>query len=134
MKILFDNLETEKFFYNALCNSLNYLSKYGCEINYTKKDYMDAKKRLEKNPSLMFDNYTICYEDVLIEILRGGKTITCKDNENGLDDSIINLKDVHERMEMTPLRHLMDMYNEIDDADTADAILQTIFYKDVIFG
>jgi hypothetical protein len=29
---------------------------------------------------------------------------------------------------------LMDAVNENDDADTADAILQTVFYGEVIFG
>jgi hypothetical protein len=46
----------------------------------------------------------------------------------------ICLADVHERVQQTPHRHLMNMVEENDDADTADAILQTVFFSDIIFG
>lgn len=134
MTIKLTKIESEKFFYNALCNGLHYLSQYGCEVDYNKKDYTAAKKRLEKNPSLMIEkNNRICYEDVMLEILKGGKTLICK-NEDYSADSIISLKDVHERVQKTQANHLMNMINENDDADTADVILQTVFYKDIVFG
>lgn len=34
----------------------------------------------------------------------------------------------------TPIDHLMDAINQEDDAITADVILQTVFYEDIIFG
>ena len=46
----------------------------------------------------------------------------------------ITLKTVHERVSHTPFRHLNDALNEGGDAITADVILQTVFFDDVIFG
>ena len=69
-----------------------------------------------------------------MEILRIGGKLTLVDEENGMGDKSILLKDVHSRVAKTPIRHLMDAVNEQDDADTADCIIQTVFYKEVIFG
>ena len=129
MTIKLTPTEAEKFFHNALCNGLQYLSQYGCKIDYSEHDYKKAKERLQQE-----NLSSICYEDVLLEILIGGKTLTLIDTENGCDDSVITINDVYERLPLTPLRHLTDMMNEQDDADTADVILQTVFYEDVIFG
>jgi hypothetical protein len=52
----------------------------------------------------------------------------------GENDSTISLSDVHERVPQTPIRFLTDMINENDDAETADVIIQTVFYDDIIFG
>lgn len=130
MKIQLTNPEAIKFFHNALCNGLHYLSQYGCEIEYNEHDYRKAKEKLQIDPSIT----SVCYEDVLIQILEDGKTLICRDTENGCDDSVITIDDVYERLPLTPMRHLLNMVNEQDDADTADAILQTVFYEDIIFG
>jgi hypothetical protein len=52
----------------------------------------------------------------------------------GENDSTISLSDVHERVSQTPIKFLTDMITENDDAETADVIIQTVFYKDIIFG
>jgi hypothetical protein len=46
----------------------------------------------------------------------------------------ITLTEVHERVSKTPLDHLLDMIKEDDDACTADVILQTVFFNDVVYG
>lgn len=69
-----------------------------------------------------------------MEILRIGKPLTMVDRENGEDDASIYLDDVHERVANAPIEHLMDMINGNDDAVTADAIVQSVFYGEVIFG
>ena len=125
--------EAESHFYNALCNGLGYIGDYGLELTYDDADYEAAKQNILKNRTAA-DISTVCYEDVLLQILRDGKTLTLIDNEGGEDDAIITLKDVHERVEKTPLRHLMDAINENDDAITADVILQTVFLNDVVYG
>jgi hypothetical protein len=56
------------------------------------------------------------------------------DHEEGMDKVSITLNDIHERVKSTPIRHLMDMINEQDDATTADIILQHTFYQDIIFA
>jgi hypothetical protein len=69
-----------------------------------------------------------------MEILRLGGKLVLVDEENGMGDKAITLKDVHTKVAKTPLRHLMDAINENDDGDTADCIIQTVFYGEVIFG
>jgi hypothetical protein len=97
-------------------------------MDYSEKEYEKAKKRLQKKGE------DACLEDVWLEILRGGGTLTLVDEENGMDPSVITLKEVHERVQESPVRHLMDAINEQDDGDTADVILQSVFYQDVVFG
>jgi len=91
--------------------------------------YKKAKAKLEKEYN------STCYEDVLLQVLKGGGTLTMVDEENdGEYTRTITIKDVHDRVAMTPLSHLMDMINEQDDATTGEVILQSVFYEKVIFG
>jgi hypothetical protein len=130
MEIKLNSKESEEYFFSALCNGLGYVRGYGLELTCTDKDYNAAKSRLfKKNPK-----ETICFEDVYMEILRGGKSIKMVDHESGEYTKTINLQDIHERVQKTPIRHLTDMIEENDDATTADVILQTVFFEDVIFG
>ena len=128
MEIKLTNEESEKYFYNSLCNGAQ-ISYYGLTIDYTRKAYDKAKKTLQK------DGTSICFEDVLMQVLRQGDKIKVVDNENDGDYTrSITIKEVHERVSKTPIRHLMNAINEEDDGDTADVILQTTFFEDVIFG
>jgi len=127
MKILLTAQESEQIFYNSLCNG-HQIAYYGLQLDYDEKEYDKAKKRLVKKGE------RTCLEDVWMEILRGGGTLTLVDEENGLEPSVISLQDVHERVQNTDARHLLDAINEEDDGDTADVILQSVFYGEVIFG
>ena len=125
--------EAESYFYNALCNGLGYIGDYGLELTYDDADYKAAKQNILKNRTAE-DISVVCYEDVLLQILRDGKTLTLIDNEGGEDPAEITILHVHERVEKTPLRHLMDAINENDDATTADVILQTVFLNEIVYG
>ena len=46
----------------------------------------------------------------------------------------VSMQQVHERVQRTPARFLLDMVEERDDAETADVIIQTVFFEDIIFG
>ena len=127
MKILLTTQESEQIFYNSLCNG-HHIAYYGLQLECDDKEYEKAKKRLVKKGE------SPCLEDVWMEILRGGGTLTLVDEENGLDASTITLQDVHDKVQMTEFRHLLDAINEEDDSDTADVILQSVFYGEVIFG
>lgn len=131
MKIILTPQESEEMFYNALCNGLSYISGYGLILETDEQDYQAAKQSLKsKNP-----DQGICYEDVLLEVLRLGKSLTIIDEEgDGEMNSTISLSDVHERVAQTPIEHLTNMITENDDAETADVMLQTVFYQDIIFG
>ena len=131
MKIILEPQESEEMFHNALCNGLSYISGYGLVLEADEQDYKAAKQSLkQKNP-----DQGICYEDVLLEVLRLGKSLSLIDEEgDGDNNSTISLSDVHERVSQTPIRFLTDMITENDDAETADVIIQTVFYQDIIFG
>ena len=131
MKIILEPQESEKMFHNALCNGLSYISGYGLTLEVDEQDYKAARQKLKSEKP----NETICYEDVLLEVLRMGNTLSMLDEEGeGENDSTISLSDVHERVSQTPIRFLTDMIKENDDAETADVIIQTVFYQDIIFG
>jgi len=94
--------------------------------------------------SLSFNKYTnllfhfkiffLCIEDVFLEVLRMGKTLTWKDIEGeGEYTRSITLKEVHERVAKMPTKHLMDFINENDDAVTAYVLLQQVFFDEQIF-
>jgi len=121
--------ESENLFFNAICNGLGELSYYDLGIDFSDDDYSQAKT------SLIFKDSSagLCYEDILMEMLRNGKTIWIVD-QNDDERHPITLELVHERVQNTPIRHLMDAINERDDATTADCIIQTVIYNDVIYG
>jgi hypothetical protein len=125
MKITLSTQESEEYFYNALCNGLGYMGGYGLSVDFSTNEYKAAKEKLT-NP---------CYEDVLMQMLRDGGTLTLVDEEcDGEYTRTIALKEVHERVQNTETSHLMDMVNGYDDATTADVILQSVFFNEVIFG
>lgn len=130
MKIYLEPTEAEGLFHTALCNGADYISGYGLSLDYEPEDYLKAKDSLKQKQG---DSVVICREDVWLEILKIGGRLTLKDHEGG-DDATITLAEVHARVQETDPDHLMDAINEQDDAVTADVILQTVFYGEVIFG
>lgn len=127
MKIFLTPEESENIFLNSLCNGHG-LSYAGLSIDYNDEQYSQAKNNLAK------DGLSPCLEDVWMQILRDGGTLTLTDSENGEDPATITLNDVHNRVSDTDVRHLMDAINEHDDSTTAEVILQQVFYGQVIFG
>lgn len=130
MKIELTHEESETYFHNALCNGLAYIAGYNLEIEYTGAELKQARA----NYAAAHPNELACYEDILMQILRDGNTLKLIDNEDEDNVKEIKLSDVHERVAQTPIKHLMDMVNENDDADTADVIIQTVFLGEVIYG
>jgi len=125
MKVTLTKKESEDLFYTSLCNGIEYICGYGLELDYSDYDYQNAKSKLESS----------CYEDLLMQILRDGGELKLVDHEyDGEYNKSITLKDVHNKVQETPLKHLIDAINENDDACTADVILQTVFYGEIIFG
>jgi len=126
MKISLTHEESENYFFNSICNALDYVqSGYELELTYNLSDYKKAMSKLE-NP---------CYEDVLMKILKDGGILTMKDI--GCEDSYtssININDVHQRVQNTNIRHLVNMINKNDDAVTGDVIIQQVFFNEIIFG
>jgi hypothetical protein len=135
LKISLTNELSEEIFFNALCNSLDYMcSGYDLSIGYHKDHYKSAKAKLSSDSS---EFQAICYEDILIQILRDGNFLTIEEDGSELEDIeifSITLADVHERVKNVPLDHLLDMINENDDAVTGDVVLQTVFLNEIVYG
>jgi hypothetical protein len=129
MKIILEKKEAEEIFFNAMCNGLGYVTGYDLELDFDESEYKAAATKLKA------EGGSPCFEDVLMQILRDGGSITLEDiGCEGEYTRSITLADVHERVALTPTSHLMDMINEQDDACTADVVLQTVFFEEVIFG
>ena len=129
MKITLTQKEKEDYFYSAIVNGLNYVLGYGLRLSYKDSEYMTAKEHLKVQDKEM------CYEDVLMEMLRMGFEITLIDQEGGGSQTrSIKLKDIHDKVGKSPDWALVQMSNETDDALTADAIIQTVFYGEIIFA
>jgi hypothetical protein len=131
-KITLTNEKAEEIFFNALCNGQHYLGDYGFELFYSRKEYIKAKKELDEKEA------SNCWEDILMQILRNGQELKLVNNleeedVNEREIYPITLQDVYKNMALVPTFHLMDMLNEKDDAITADAILQTIFFKEIVY-
>jgi hypothetical protein len=130
MEIKLTTAESEEYFYNAMCNGLSELRYYGLGLTYDRTVYTEAKERLKQQST-----NDVCLEDVLMEILRSGKSFMIEDIEGeGENDVAVNLEMVHDRMSLVPPERILNMIHEVDDAIDADVILQTILYKDIIFG
>jgi len=125
MKISLTPIESEDYFFNALCNGLHELGQYGIELDYIEDEYKLSRASLGPNAP--------CFEDVLMQMLRDGYKLAFTDTE-AEETMFITINDVHAKVQTTDSRHLLDMINEQDDAVTADVMLQTVIYGEVIFG
>ena len=125
LKISLTNELSEEIFYNALCNSLDYMcSGYGLDLKFKQSDYNNAKAKLSSP----------CFEDVLMQMLKDGIKLGLKDIEGGEDTVYITLDTIHERVKNVPLDHLLAMIEENDDADTGDVVLQIVFLNEIMYG
>jgi hypothetical protein len=128
MTIKLSNAKAEEIFFDALCNGLGQLGMYGLLLDVNENQYRDARSQMEHFEA-------ICFEDVLIKMLKLGYPLSFKDDEcDGEYDANITLWDVHERVPTAPSYLLDAMLTGEDDACTADGILQWVMYNEIIFG
>ena len=124
LKISLTNELSEEIFYDALCNSLDYMcSGYGLDLKFKQSDYNNAKAKLSSP----------CYEDVLMQMLKDGIRIGLKDLEGGMGTEYITLDTVHERVKNVPITDLLDMIDGNDDAVTGDVVLQIVFLNEIMY-
>jgi hypothetical protein len=120
--------ESEEYFYNALCNGLSYIeSGYGLELKFSSYEAQKIATKLKENGS------NACYEDIVMQLLKDGHEINLYDHD-AEENNIIKLKDVHDKVQNAPAQRILEMAHENDDADTADVILQSVFFGEVIYG
>ena len=130
MKITLSQEESEQIFYNSLCNALGtgYIEGYGLEIDCDRSQYKSSREHL------LSQGKDICYEDILMQVLRDGGSLTIIDHDGGEYTRTITLKDVHERVGETDHQSLINFSLEQDDVSDADMVIQTVFFQEVIFG
>ena len=129
MKIILEKKESEELFHGALCSIQ--LGHYGVSLDYNDKDGDAVREQWKKDTP---DN-TICREDVWMGILKNGGKLKFIDEEgDGAYTKEITIKDVHEKVQKTPINHLVDAIEERGDAISDDCILQTVIWDDIIFG
>jgi hypothetical protein len=133
--------EKLKIVHSCLCSGLPFFVDYGFTLDYNGHEYKKAKKSLEaqqaagtwKSP---FDLDDICIEDVQTEMLRMGFTLKFKGGEGNKSSHItpLNLEVIEKNWDKINQRHLADMVNENDDANTADIIMQGILFGEEVYG
>lgn len=123
--IIFSNEEKEEMFYNAMCNALPYVTNgYSLQLDFNEAEYKEARAKLNSP----------CLEDVLMQLLRDGKTIKFIDLEADNEEHPITLQLIHDNMPKLPIRNALNIINEQDDAEDADVVIQTVIFGEVIFG
>lgn len=131
MKVILTPKESEKIFYDSLCNAVGtgYMQGYGIELVCEDSDYDKAEK------ALIEQGISPCIEDIWMQILRSGGTLTFKDIEGEKENTkSVTLKEVHEKVCNCSIQILCNFNDENDDVNDADAVLQTVFYGEMIFG
>lgn len=132
MEIKLTPEESEKIFFDALCNvyGSGYWNGYGLEINVTPKAYKEALRDLQQEL-----RSEICKEDVFMQVLRDGRKLFCIDYQYDHEyDKAITLSDIHERVSKAPAEHVLDAIKEEGDVVTSDVILQQVFFQEIVFG
>ena len=128
MKIVLTKKESQDIFYNALCNGLGEIRHYGKWLDYSGGRYLDAYELLNKKGT------SACHEDILIQMLKSGCQIHIGDYEELDLRHTITMATVYERVCKTPIENLLNIIKEEDDAWDADAVLQTVFFNEIIYG
>jgi hypothetical protein len=123
--------EKLEWFHAALCNGLGQVEGYGLSLKAKREEYTEAKATLKKQKG---DNVAVCYEDILVQILKDGGTLKLRDEEGGEEDAVVDLATMLERMDTLEDDTKITMIQGYDDADTADNILQIVFLNEIIYG
>jgi len=127
MEIILTKEEKEQIFFAVLCNieGAHYFELYGLRLQTDPKLYNKFKETQDS------------HEDVILKILKNGGALKCIDLEEHAKESYtceITLNDIYERFNLIPTENLLNMINQTDDITDSDIILQTLFYKQLIFS
>lgn len=120
----------KEIIYNALCNGLGQLQCYGLELIFNDEDYTEAKKSYYQRTQKISG---ACYEDILLEILTMGKHLSFLDNET---DEVFHLSFelALSNLDKLEIQRVIQLIDETDDGETADVVLQTCLFGEIIFG
>jgi hypothetical protein len=130
IQVKFTDEELLEVLHSALCNGgLVLLANCGVRVltNNESLSYKRAKDRISN------ESRSICYEDVLVEILRGGDELSFYDYEDN-ERLSFGLAQARENLEKEEFADdLMTIHNEQDDAITGYNVIQGALYGEVIY-
>lgn len=127
MKIKLAKKEKLEVFEIALCNAAGtgYFQGHGFTMDYSPEEYAKSKAKLT-NPY---------WEEILMQMLKDGCSITFKDIEgDGAYTKTLDIALIIDNMKKVPTKNILNIINEEDDVDDADAVLQYILFGELIFG
>ena len=132
MKIQLEKSEILNVLHSAFCNGgLNELRHCYVELDLDEKEYNKAASLLRKK---LNENETLCYEDVFIEILRSGKKIYFKDNNDNCRIGF-NLKEATSALSKEYFaKDVLATLDHLDDAITGFNLIQGCLYGKIIYG
>lgn len=119
------------------CSGFSYFSSYGLFIDIKDTFYADAKRALLSSGKYSTDS--LCYEDVLAEIIAMGNHIDILDTEADEEPTpaligVLSMATIEKNWDALRQSDLLALYEEADDANTADCILQTLCFGEIIYG
>lgn len=118
--------EKIKTVYDCLCTGMPYFGDYGFEMGWSPSEYANARATVCDNDG------ACCYEDVLKEMLQRGNTITFKSDDDGAYK--LNRVTIENNWDKVPMHRIVEMIDETFDAITADVIMQSILFGEVVYG
>lgn len=130
-QIVLTQEEALKAFHTALCDvyGSGWFNGYGLEFEYDDAAYEAARKKLKEAGE------SPCIEDVFLQIIKDGGELKVNDVEGeGDNNGSFTLQKIVDNISTTPFDHMADYLNEQGDVITADVILQSILYREIIFG
>lgn len=122
-------MKPEDYLHIALCDGLSGISYWGFDIKYSNSQYeKEAEYYRGKRMSP-------CYEDVLVRIIENGGKIKFVDIEGeGAYSVTLTQQMLHDNMKYVPQEVLKHIESEDYDAEDTNKFLQSILFKEVIFG
>lgn len=133
ISISLDRETSESIFFESLANALDYMTGYGLKLKWNSEEYDQAKETLSE--IYLSNGETVSFEDILMKVLKDGGSLTFEDIEyDGEYTSTITIQDVWDKVQNTPYRNLISMIEENGDASDSDAVLQTVFFGEILFG
>jgi hypothetical protein len=138
MKTEFSELDVQKIIYDSFCNGgLIELANCSVQVDWDEEpnhsNYQEAKRRCQQK----MEDGSICFEDIMLEILDSGEPIVFTDyeGEETVELHIVtatkNLND-NAHLYLDLLLKFLDEDGDCDSFDCSDA-LQLCLYGEVIF-
>lgn len=111
-------------------SGFSYFPAYGLSVDYDEEIYRMTADALQAKRT-----DTVCHEEILMDMIGAGHALNITDEE--ADGEYIGCLSIHTIMKnwdaISP-DYLLEIYNEADDSNTADCILQTLCFGSVIYG